>query len=531
MFCFREDSEKHRVGRKPRGSSGKDPNRVAKFVPHFHSSRNEDSTRKNDDPRQYSDEIPQDGRTSIAGRKSRLDTCSVQDELKDVEDRLFKWMTDRRLPIDRSQNAATSLLIKVFASHDSLQETNRRLVETLQERDTRIQRYRTAIATKDEKISSLEQQIYAERVAAQHDMSQLYQQYQSSLQWEQAKHADEVADLNRRQSKCEKQHKDYVNVLTTKHQSLIDTLTHKHETDIKRREDEYRVEIAHEKEKVKKAEEDMCLSVDNFQGLQDDELGKRFYKLTTEIEGLSRLTSAPDFVQQAEAMGFNVRLQSPIPLRDHTFLFQSILWKIVVDGTFLTPFRVFGAYGDPIYQTWRALFGVQDNALLEWPEADPLAEKWRYTTVERLRSARNAPTAPHRQHQEIQASYQDRISSLISTLSHLFVFPSTNNNSPSLATRLHELIEQASEFATLIAIQRYRVRFFLPSTLGLRGQLDTKYVKGVYPGSELEAAYANAEFVVSPGLVKEGNSRGGKLEEKVPLIKAVVYFNHEGSAG
>ncbi|ETI21667.1 hypothetical protein G647_08014 [Cladophialophora carrionii CBS 160.54] len=533
MFCFREESHKHHVGRKSRGHGGKDPDRVARFSPHFHRGRHGHSTGKNDAPPQDADETPPGGRTSIASRKSRLDTRSVHDELKDVEDRLFEWLTDHNLPVDQSQNAATFLLNKVFASHGFLQETNQRQVEKLRQRDIRLQRYETAVTTRDEKILSLEQHIYAERAAAQHEKSQLYQEYQNQLQWERANterlmasHAEEVADMNRRQSECEKQHKAFVDSLVSDHQSRIHLLIQEHETDNKRRDDEYSANIAREEEKVKEAEREMCLSVDNFRGMQDAELEKRFYKLTTEIEGLSRLTSAPDFAQQAEAMGLNIRPACTIPPQDHKFLFQSILWKIVIDGTFLTPFRVFGAYGDPIYQTWKALFGVRDQALPEWPEPDPLAEKWRYTTVDRLRIAQNALTGSHSQRQEIQTSYQDRISALTSALSGLFAFPSTaNNNSPSLATRLDELLDQASEFAILIAVQRYRVRFFLPSSLGPRSQLDPKYVKGVYPASELEFAYANAEFVVSPGLVKEGNSRGGKLEEKVPLIKAVVYFN------
>jgi hypothetical protein len=528
MFCFSDTSEKGRFGRKKLERGNKNLGRAAKFS---HFRRN--PPRDIDVPHG----TPIDPRTSLASHKSQPPARSAHDELKDLEDQLFKWLTDRKVSIDQSQTAATSLLNGVFASHDSLWEYTTRLEDKLNRREDRLRRYECDITATEEKLSRLEQRLNAERTAAEHEISRLSQQHQKQLLWEQAEkeklaatHAEHVEALNRRQRESEEQHNAFVHGLNSDHQSRIKTLTQEHQNDIKSREHTYSTNIAHEREKVKQAERDMCLSVDNFQAMQDKELQDQFYELTTEIEGLSRLTSVPDFVEQAGAMGFNVRLPPNILPRDRKLLFQSILWNIIIDGIFLTPFRVFGAYGDPIYQVWKALFSVQDNAFLEWPDPDPLAEKWRYTTVDRLRLAQSPVTCPHSQQEEIRTSYHDHMSTLTSTLSSLFSFPPVNSNSQGLATRLHELLNQASEFAIHIGLQRCRVRVFLPSTFGPRSQLDPDYVKGVYPGSELEMAYAASEFVVAPGLVKEGNSRGGKLQERVPLTKAVVYFNPEDNA-
>ncbi|KIW64727.1 hypothetical protein PV04_09641 [Phialophora macrospora] len=516
MFCFTGNSEGGRSHRAKLGRGNKEPGRATRFSPRFRRDRPEHPTPENDAPRQHENEPPISRRPSMASHKSRGPARSAHDELKDLEDQLFKWLTDRKLPIDQSQTAVASLLNGVFASHDSLWLYSKRLEEKLKRRDDKLHRYECDIAATEEKLSRLEQRVDAERAAAaaaQCEISRLGQHYNNQLLWN--------------QERLVATHAENVNALNRNHQSNIGALTQKHQSDIKILEDRCSAGIA----QVKQAERDMCLSIDNFQALQDDELQGQFYKLTTEIEALSRLTSVPDFVQQAGAMGFNVRLPTNILPRDRRLLFQSILWNIIIDGIFLTPFRVFGTYGDPIYQVWKTLFGEQDNAFLEWPDPDPLAEKWRYTTVDRLRQAQGLFTAPHNQQQEIQTSYHARMSTLTSTLSSLFSIPSFDSNSQGLATRLQELLKQASEFAIHMGIQRRRVRVFLPSTVGPPGRLDPEYVKDVYPGSELEMARATAEFVVAPGLVKEGNTRGGNLQERMALTKAVVYFNPEGNAG
>ena len=86
-------------------------------------------------------------------------------------------------------------------------------------------------------------------------------------------------------------------------------------------------------------------------------------------------------------------------------------------------------------------------------------------------------------------------------------------------------------FALLISLERCRVRVFLPSTLGPHTQRGSKDVRDVFPGNETNVPYANAQFVVAPGLSKEGNSRGGKLEQRTVLSRAVVYFSLEANEG
>ena len=161
-----------------------------------------------------------------------------------------------------------------------------------------------------------------------------------------------------------------------------------------------------------------------------------------------------------------------------------------------------------------------------WPKAEALAEKWRYTTVGRLRRALSASGTRYNQDLQIQNSYDNNISTVRDQLASLL--SSRSDGTYDLGIRLQKFLTKASEFATLLALERCRVHVFLPSALGPRTKRDPGErgdYQDVYPGDETKIPYGTAEFVVAPGLVKEGNSRGGKLEDRETLSKAKVYFS------
>lgn len=325
-------------------------------------------------------------------------------------------------------------------------------------------------------------------------------------------------DYQKRRLTLEQTHQKELRALGQTHRTNIDDLSQQHSADVQ-----------HERLKVKAAEEDMRMSVDYFQALQDDELRNRFYKLSIEVENLSRLPPASDFIYRVKMMGIDIPSLDVLPGRDQKLLLQSILWTVIVNGIFRTPFQVFGTYGDSVFQTWTTLFSHDLD--LDWPKPQLLAEKWRYTTTERLKRLLDSSNTPQAQYQQARASYQSNISSLIASLAGLFSSHSKTNNAQGLSARLHDLLDQASRFAILISSERCRVRVFLPSGLGARSRRESKDVKDVYPGNETEMPYGTAEFVVAPGLSKEGNSRGGKLEERDVLSKAVVYFSLDSTGG
>ncbi len=512
----------------------------------------EENSEREGDPAQYrkATDLPRSRRPSIESHNSRRPTRSSHDELKNIGDQLYGWLTTRKVPFDPSQTAASSLLNGVFASHDSLLQYNQRLEEKLTRRETKLRSFEVELTGAEQEVTRLVARVEAGRIGASREISRLGQiitNHENQLEYERgetermvALHTSEVAAFVKKQKENEAQHMTLVNDLTSNQQTILEqkhfdhqqelrNLGQTHKSNLEVLEHQHRAVVQHERHKVKQAEEDMRMSVDHFQALQDDELRNRFYKLCTEVESLSRLPPAPELMQRAQALGTTVPPPDNIPRRDHKILLQGALWAIIVDSAFRTPFQVFGAYGDPFYQTWMLLFG--HNPKLDWPEPDFLVEKWRYTTTDRMRRCLSSSGTQHGPNQQIQKSSKDNISWLVSQLRGLFSSTTGGGNDRDLIARLKDLLDQALMFALLISLERCRVRVFLPSTLGPRSQRETKDVKDVFPGNENEMPCGNAQFVVAPGLSKEGNSRGGKLEQRTVLSKAVVYFSLEGSEG
>lgn len=166
-----------------------------------------------------------------------------------------------------------------------------------------------------------------------------------------------------------------------------------------------------------------------------------------------------------------------------------------------------------------------DGQAPNWPSADDLTEKWRYTTIDRLRRALKSEETEG-QEREIQASYYDNMSQVSSRLANLLA-PVW---SQEVEARVRRVVGQACAFALDIAVERCRVQVFMPK-LGGRVLRESADVKDVYVGSEKEIPYGTAHFAVSPGLSKEGNSRGGNLHERTVISKAVVYFSLESDTG
>ncbi|EXJ65940.1 uncharacterized protein A1O5_10916 [Cladophialophora psammophila CBS 110553] len=122
------------------------------------------------------------------------------------------------------------------------------------------------------------------------------------------------------------------------------------------------------------------------------------------------------------------------------------------------------------------------NELFRWPTADPLGEKYCYTTVEHLSRALELPDDSTPRDREIQTSYQNNILTVHSKLAMIFA-SSLSTLDPGAITAINKLLTQAVEFV-LVSVERCRVRLFLPSLLGKHMPLGPGAIKDMNPSSE-----------------------------------------------
>jgi hypothetical protein len=466
-----------------------------------------------------------------------LPRLSSREELKEIEDRLLQGLTSRKVAFDPARSTATSMVDDLFASHDSGFQYSKSLENKLDRQQADLQSYEAEITSARESMTRLRHDYRAltvthshEVAALRHRCSQDIAALQQQLQNQDDQHKIVVDGLrsNHQMALNDKDitYTDKISRLEDRHQFLSAQREQAHREEVDQLKRDHSVAVCHEREKVRQVEEDMRMSADQFVALRDDELRGGFYKLIAEIESLSRLQPAPDFLQCAQSWGVNIRLPPNLPARGQKLLLRSVLWSIIVEGVFSTPFRAFGTYGDHLYETWTTLFAPSQDPLLDgWPRVDALAEKWRYATVDRLQRTLMASTENMTQSSQLEQSKNANITGMAAQLATLF--SPGSNDTQTLFNRLQAMLDNASGFAISIALERCRVRVFVPPAtrfLGSKKPRDCKDVKDVHPGDEAEIPFGDAEFVVAPGLSKEGNARGGKLDDRMVLTKAMVYF-------
>jgi hypothetical protein len=156
-----------------------------------------------------------------------------------------------------------------------------------------------------------------------------------------------------------KDHLEQQRHLETSYQNQIAEMTASHESFIQaeqQRHSEALEDLSMKtKTRVEKVEQEMRMSIDNFQAKPDRTLVLSFENLKAAIQNLSRFRFDIAMVSTDEE--FRARCSDlHLPHQDHKYLLQSYLWGMVVEYIFQSPFRVFGDYGDKLAKTWSLLF-------------------------------------------------------------------------------------------------------------------------------------------------------------------------------
>jgi len=416
----------------------------------------------------------------------------------------------------------------------------------LQQADTEIFNQQGELHKRGQEIGQLKDA----RAALETDLRNFRQYHDTTVKGIESKHREEIMVLTRRHDEyvtaLRRNHSEQQAQLQSSYQNQIDVMKANHETFVLSEQQKHSEELEElntwTKKTVEKAEEAMRRGVDNFQAKPDRTFVLLFDELKAAVQNLIAFNIDPSalrFDQPFKARASELRLQPS----NNVLLLQSFLWGMVIDLIFKSPFSVFGTYGERLAETWSLLFShgksrgyisicfeyqltlclggsLSDNRASRLvPDPESSAEKWRYTTIERLQTALKNKQSTQESDRQIRQSYQENVLNLeqsISTwLAQMGAFIEME--------KIQDIVKTACEFALIIAVERCRVQLYAPSPgedmkSGAEGILDAT------PGYAAVDQRRTVQFIVEPGLVKNGNARGGALQSRVFLSRAVVYF-------
>ncbi|OCK81695.1 hypothetical protein K432DRAFT_403556 [Lepidopterella palustris CBS 459.81] len=359
------------------------------------------------------------------------------------------------------------------------------------------------------------------------ETARIIQEYEGRIRAQNESHKTRVDDLKTR-------HKERVDLLEAQENSL--KLHHKEQLEnqealLKSEIDSLHASYATELHDQKTTyEHDMTVlqqalltTVDRFQPLEDSMLQLRFRTLKNLVVRLSRTRFEVEGGTLGQAFDQNSFIQIA-PKKHHRFVLESFIWATIVDRLFSTPFKVFGDQSSVFADTWSHMFQnnqTQSGGGFTWPEPDILSEKWRYTTFETLRrDLDQTNTNRHAASKQIMRSYQDNSSTVKNVLSAGVAKVTSEDKDADISS----IVDEACSLALDFGIERCRLQLTAPQP----NELVSMFNPGAYEDhndrNDPSLTEGIVELVISPGLRKMGDGRGGRLDQVIDLCPAAIYM-------
>jgi hypothetical protein len=279
----------------------------------------------------------------------------------------------------------------------------------------------------------------------------------------------------------------------------------------------------------------LATTADQFEPISDRDLKHQFSVLRDIVGTLARSPLGVDAEKLGQAFAQTSLVQA-MPRKHYKFVLESVLWAILIDGIFLTPFKVFGDHGERFAQLFQTRMfkslhlirictsnirtgHVPTQAAPDCPQLDVPTEKWRSFTFELLR-ARLENTNMHSVDEDIKKSYEDNVSKVSRALRHAVsqVCPQGGQ------ADIRDIVNKACSLALDFGMQRCRLRLIAPRLNETVSRSYSNAYKDVNDVNNLDPAKSAVKLVVWPGLRKTGDAHGGRLEESVDLYPAGVYL-------
>lgn len=242
------------------------------------------------------------------------------------------------------------------------------------------------------------------------------------------------------------------------------------------------------------------LTRDKFTPLTDQRLKSPFISLGKDIDLASRAKWKPDQSQWPTDL---LSKLSSNQRRVRQQLAQDMLWTILFQGIFCSPFRIFGKEGKELEESWQEDFGTGNSEGIDtyaWPNPSLESERWRYRTTIRLQEAVTKPASKWDSSSEVKAEYNNWIQrvgkELIETLDKICQLDQAT------CKELEELPRKAAELWLDMITQRCRIKVVIPES----------NLKPL-PERVKEAQEKGLELVEIPELRRFGDPKGNDLQK------------------
>ncbi|KAI9773910.1 MAG: hypothetical protein M1840_006136 [Geoglossum simile] len=239
---------------------------------------------------------------------------------------------------------------------------------------------------------------------------------------------------------------------------------------------------------------------DHFKALSDNELAHRFQDISSEIDEFARvrwdngLEPTWPFPDASFRNSRNER-------RTKKYIVQNVIWVILYEKIFCTPFRVLGSKGKSLEQEWMGMYGQDRKSTGLYPKPTKPSEKWRYETMKEAYEAVSQPLQKWDPGYGVKQGYELSMKEIIEDISRELgrvAFVDEKDN-----PRISDLARKAAKLWLEVGQQRCRI-FLLMSSSGEKPLRSDK--------SSLDRDRAQ-ELVVVPELRRMGNAQGERLEK------------------
>ena len=305
----------------------------------------------------------------------------------------------------------------------------------------------------------------------------------------------------------------------------------------------------HKREKSK-LEQAIVAPSDRFQPLPDSMLQERLSQLRRSVGRLARSLSRSERGFDAETLGRAFTRPESIEFinrsdkRHWKFAVESEIWAILWQGFFAIPFGfgALGRHGERLAQDWADLFetgskglpsrGAKTCSLLDsgqvsahmdrkpcHPMPDSITEKWRSTMFETLRLGFSEDAGAHAANPQLKQGYDENWTNVCEKLSGVIEQISPVNRS----TEIGEIAVEAQSFAMDVGSSRARLELLVPPRTRV-AQTSYAFEDCVERGTNDSLREGVVELVVAPGLRKQGDHRGARMDCHVDLLPALVYL-------
>lgn len=272
---------------------------------------------------------------------------SSQQELEAMSSHILHHLQANSVEI-HTINRPTELLQKLTGLVDARNITLNNLRHDLQQKEGDLFIHRAELNQRGHDIERLTDETRRLETKIHRDKKR----YDETIVNLKATHDDYIKALTQdhleQRKDLETSYQNQIAVMTASHESFIQTEQRKHSEALEDLSTRTKI-------RVDKVEQEMRMSIDNFQAKPDRTLVLSFENLKAAVQNLSRFRFdvamlPPDEEFRARCSEFH------LPLHDYKYLLQSYLWGMLVEDIFKSPFRAFGDYGDKLAETWSLLF-------------------------------------------------------------------------------------------------------------------------------------------------------------------------------